>query len=651
MKLIIVESPTKAKTLERFLGEGYEVMATMGHIKDLPKSKLGVDIEHDFTPTFEVVAKKTDTIKKIKLLAKKAEIVYLAPDPDREGEAIASHVSDVLVNSKNNKLRRVTFHEITKSAVEEAINKAGEIDRDLVDAQTARRVLDRLVGYKVSPMLWRKVRIGLSAGRVQTVVVRLIVEREREIEAFKPVEYWEIWANLSEIDYQLTKIDGKKAEVKNKSQAESIVADLEKSDYVVTNVKKREVVKRPYPPFTTSTMTQAAARLWGWSAKRTMSVAQKLYEEGLITYHRTDSFNLNREAVDRARQFIDREYGSKYVPEHPNFYKNRSKSVQEAHEAIRPTGLNSKLEIRNSKYADDEQKLYGLIWKRFMACQMTPAVYAETGIDVGAGIYTLHAVGTVMKFDGWRKLYVKDIEEIILPDLAVGQKLDLVKVISQQKFTEPPPRYNEASLIKTLEKLGIGRPSTYAPTINTIQLRNYVEKKDRNFAPTAIGIAVNDFLLTNFADIFEYGFTAHMEDDLDNIANGKLAWVMAIREFYTPLSKILSHVEKTAERVKIATEKLDRKCPECKEGGLIIRTGRFGKFISCDQFPECKYTEKIVTKVEGMKCPECQKGDVILKTTKRKRKFYGCSRYPDCKFASWSKPDVLESKKQDARKI
>jgi len=647
MKLIIVESPTKAKTLGRFLGEGFEVVATMGHIKDLPKSKLGVDVEHDFAPTFETVVKKISTIKKIANLAKKADGIYLASDPDREGEAIASHVADVFRNLKlkikNLKLRRVTFHEITKEAVEEAIKNAGEIDNDLVDAQTARRVLDRLVGYKVSPMLWRKVRIGLSAGRVQTVTVRLIVEREREIEAFAPVEYWEIFVDLvptsedgirqpSEegIRFQLTKIEGKKAEVKNKSEAESIVGDLEKSDYAVTNVKKREVIKRPYPPFTTSTMTQAAARLWGWSAKRTMSVAQGLYEEGLITYHRTDSFNLNKEAVSNVRQFIGKEYGEKYLPVHPNFYKNRAKSAQEAHEAIRPTDVGKKVE---------GNRLYELIWKRFVACQMAPAVYAETSVDVTADKYTLHAVGTVMRFDGWRKLYVKEADEVILPDLAVGEKLELIKVDSQQKFTEPPARYNEASLIKTLEKLGIGRPSTYAPTINTIQVRNYVEKIDRAFKPTAIGIAVNDFLLTNFADIFEYGFTAHMEDDLDSIANGKLKWVPVIREFYTPLAKILARVEKTAERVKIATEKLDRTCPQCKEGGLIIRTGRFGKFISCDRFPECKYTEKIVTKVEGMKCPECQKGDIIFKTTKKRRKFYGCSRYPDCKFASWTKPE------------
>jgi len=650
MKLIIVESPTKAKTLGRFLGEGYEVVATMGHIKDLPKSKLGVDVEHDFAPTFETVAKKTETIKKITTLAKKAEIIYLASDPDREGEAIAQHVLDVINAKKANakKIKRISFHEITKEAVEKAIKNAGEIDNDLVDAQTARRVLDRLVGYKVSPMLWRKVRIGLSAGRVQTVAVRLIVEREREIEVFNPVEYWEIFADLLPTSrFQLTKIDGKKAEINDQESADWVVADLEKSNYQVSDVKKREVVKRPYPPYTTSTMTQAAARLFGWSAKRTMSVAQGLYEEGAITYHRTDSFNLSKEAVNNARQYIGKEYGEKYLPEHPNFYKNRAKNAQEAHEAIRPTDVGKKVE---------GNKLYDLIWKRFVSCQMAPAVYAETAVDVTANKYLLHVAGSVMKFDGWRKLYeeAEPTSEVGLRlrrtsevDFTVGQKLDLVKVISSQKFTEPPARYNEASLIKTLEKLGIGRPSTYAPTINTIQLRNYVEKIDRVFEPTAIGIAVNDFLLGNFPSIFEYGFTAHMEDDLDAIANGKLEWVPVIREFYTPLAKILTRVEKTAERVKIATEKLDRQCPQCKGGGLIIRTGRFGKFISCDQFPECKYTEKIVTKVDGMKCPECQKGDVILKITKRKRKFYGCSRYPDCKFASWTKPILTLDQKGD----
>ncbi len=652
MQLIIVESPTKAKTLGKFLGDKFVVDATAGHIKDLPKSKLGIDIENNFKPDFDDIPKKADVIKKLKSEGKRASQIYLATDPDREGEAIAEHVAEILKASS--KIKRIVFHEITKEAVEEAIKNPRDIDNHLVDAQIGRRVLDRLVGYKLSPLLWKKVRRGLSAGRVQSVVVRLIVEKEREIEAFKSDEYWQIFSKvkneekgIKEFDVELAKVKGKVVEVKNKKDADEIITALKGANYKVSDVRKREVTKNPFPPFTTSTMTQAGARVFGWSSKRTMSVAQKLYEEGLITYHRTDSFNLSIPAVEKARKFIEKEYGKEYLPSSPRIYKTTSKSAQEAHEAIRPTGLNFKLEATEDKFFGDQEKLYQLIWSRFIACQMNPSVYDETVIDVEAspGDYLLRASGQVMKFDGWRRVIPAklDIEGVVvLPEVTKDLKLDLVKTWGDQKFTQPPARYNEASLIKTLEKLGIGRPSTYAPTISTIQIRNYVEKDMGRFKPTTIGIAVNDFLIGNFPDVFEYAFTAEMEDGLDKIADGKLDWEKTIKTFYTPFEKKLGSVEKNSKRVKIEVEKLGRKCPDCKDGELVIRTGRFGKFISCSLFPECKHTEKYLEKV-GVKCPDCKEGEVIVKKTSKGRKFFGCSRYPDCKYASWRNPKKEET--------
>ncbi|HET7099137.1 MAG TPA: type I DNA topoisomerase [Patescibacteria group bacterium] len=658
MNLIIVESPTKAKTLGKFLGSGYDVEATMGHIKDLPKSTLGVDIEHNFKPDYVDVVKRKDTIALLKKKAKSATQIFLASDPDREGEAISAHVKEILGTTK--KIERISFHEITKEAVEEAIAHPRPIDTNLVDAQTARRVLDRLVGYKLSPLLWKKVRVGLSAGRVQSVAVRLIVEKEREIEKFKAEEYWEIYVIVKS-----EKVKGKgeftvqliKQEVKNKKSADEIIADLEKAEYKVGDVKKRQVTKNPYAPFTTSTMTQAAARVMGWSSKKTMSVAQGLYEEGLITYHRTDSLNLSAQAIEKARGYILKNLGKEYLPVAPRIYKTTSKVAQEAHEAIRPTDVTAKFETSNVKFADEAERLYDLIWRRFIACQMTSSVYDETTIDVLAGSYLLRASGQIMKFDGWRKIMpianrpqttavdgsqsTEDIA-IILPEVVKDEKLSKEKVWGDQKFTQPPARFNEASLIKTLEKLGIGRPSTYAPTISVIQIRSYVEKNDsKQFVPTTVGIAVNDFLMTNFPDTFDYSFTAGMEDRLDEVANGKLKWENEIAAFWKPFDKKLIDVEKNAKRVKIEVEKLGIKCPDCKDGELVIRTGRFGKFISCSLFPECKHTEKYLEKV-GVKCPDCKEGDVIVKKTGKGRKFFGCSRYPDCKFASWQSPKKEE---------
>lgn len=650
MQLIIVESPTKARTLGRFLGGDYIVEATAGHIKDLPKSQLGIDVEDNFKPEFIEIPKKKDIIKKLKDDGKKAKVIYLATDPDREGEAIAENVAEILRASS--KTKRIAFHEITKEAVEEAIANPRDIDKNLVDAQIARRVLDRLVGYKLSPLLWKKVRRGLSAGRVQSVAVRLIVEREREIKAFKADEYWEIFSkvkNTGEFVVQLVKIDGKTAGIKNKTEADKILADLKKADYKVSDIRKKEVSKNPYPPFTTSTMTQAGARIYGWSSKRTMSVAQKLYEEGLITYHRTDSFNLSKQAIESVRKFIGKEYGESYLPMQPKYYKTTSKVAQEAHEAIRPTNINTRVLESSGKWGHDEDTLYKLIWARFVACQMNPSMYDETSIDVEAmpGDYLLRASGQIMKFDGWRKVIPAKMDEseiVKLPDVSKDESLKLIKTWGDQKFTQPPARFNEASLIKTLEKLGIGRPSTYAPTISTIQLRNYVEKDQGKFLPTSVGEAVNDFLIKNFPDVFEYKFTAEMEDGLDKVANGESKWNGIIKDFYKPFEGKVKTVDKEGKRVKIEVQKLGRKCPECHEGELVIRLGRFGKFISCSRFPDCKYTEKYIEKV-GMKCPECKVGDVIVKKTGKGRNFFGCSRYPECKWASWRSPKKEKEEK------
>jgi DNA topoisomerase-1 len=675
-----VESPTKANTLSRFLGSGYEVEATRGHIKDLPKSKLGVDVEHDFKPEYLEVPKQKLVIENLKKISKNAENVFLASDPDREGEAIAQHIKEVIGGNK--KVKRIVFHEITKEAVEEAIKNPRDIDENLVNAQISRRVLDRLVGYNLSPLLWRKVRRGLSAGRVQSVALRLIVEREREIGNFNPEEYWEIYckvkikepkvknvsrsSKVEEFAVQLTRINGKKAEIHDGKAAKEIVGDLEKSDYTIFDVSKREVRKYPYPPYTTSTMSQAGANVFGWTSRKTMQIAQRLYEQGLITYHRTDSTNISNQAVIKLRSYIEKKYGLKYVPEKPRFYKIKSKVVQEAHEAIRPTELDGRL-IQSAKFGDDEKRLYELIWKRFVACQMSESVYDETTITViakgkrqGTKTYELRVSGRVMKFDGWRAVYggeakpgVSDSRrtlnskdsifktedgEVILPDVKKGEMLQLVKVDSLRKFTSPPPRYNEASLIKILEKIGIGRPSTYAPIISTIRTRSYVEKNDGKFFPTNVGIAVNDFIFKNFPEIVDYSFTADMEDKLDDIANGKKDWVKIMKAFWKPFHKKLEDVGENAGRVRIETEKLNKKCPECEDGELVIRIGRFGKFISCSRFPDCKYTEKYVQKVD-MKCPDCKTGDVIIKKTKAGRSFYGCSRYPGCKWASWKKPE------------
>ncbi len=656
MNLIIVESPTKARTLSKFVGEDYLIKASMGHVKDLPKSVLGVDIENNFEPDFQIIKKKEKVVKEIIKSAKsiKDGLIFIATDPDREGEAIASHIAEIILEKakdREGRIKRITFHEITKEAILESLKKPGEINKNLVYAQIARRVLDRLVGYKLSPLLWKKVRRGLSAGRVQTVAVRLIVEREREIESFEPEEYWEIFAVFSkkqeggsgDFKAKLVKVNGSKVEISSREQADSLIEKIKKSSFLISEVAKREVRKKPPAPFTTSTMTQRAANLYYWTSKRTMTVAQRLYEKGLITYHRTDSVNIAQTALQKVRDFIEGELGKKYLSPSPRVFKKKVKSAQEAHEAIRPTDVFLKPYSKDLNLEPDLHRLYDLIWKRFVACQMADAVYDETKVDIeglnGSDKFNFLLSGLKLKFDGWLSVYSsksKD-EEVFIPDLSKGYMVFLIEPEAIQNFTQPPSRYNEASLIKTLEKLGIGRPSTYAPIISTILLRNYVEKKDGRFYPTKVGIAVNDFLIPNFKDTFDYGFTAKMEEGLDEVAKGKREWHELISGFWGPFNNLLSKVEMNSERVKIETESTGRICPVCEKGELVVRIGRFGKFISCSNFPECKYREKYVERV-GISCPECQKGEIIVKKTGKGKKFYGCSRYPDCKWASWKLP-------------
>lgn len=664
MKLIIVESPTKAKTLSRFLGNEYSVTASMGHVRDLPSNKMNIDVKDDFKPSYGVVEDKLEVVDKISKMAKKAETIYLAMDPDREGEAIAYHMRYVLKDKLDKKMdfKRISFHQITKEAVKEAIKHAGRVNLKLVDAQQARRILDRLVGYSLSPVLWKKVRRGLSAGRVQSVALRLVVEREREIEAFKEKEYWEVavevakkkeagmfWVDLMAIDGKKL-VEGKNDErvflLASKDKAMPVVADLKRANYSVERVEKRERKRRPKPPYTTSTLQQAAATRLSWTAKRTMRVAQSLYENGLITYHRTDSTHLAGEAVAAARKLIGEEYGADFVPSEPRFYKTKSKSAQEAHEAIRPTRARVKPAEVDGDTDAAGKKLYGMVWRRFVACQMVDAVEDATTIDVtarGKRKYGLRATGSVIKFDGWRKVYGRRNvdEEAVLPEVEEKEELKYKDLKHEQKFTQPPPRFNDASLVKTLEQLGIGRPSTYAPTIGTLIGRGYMERKDRQFVPSPVGTTVTDFLSGNFKEIMDYGFTAEMEDDLDKIAEGKREWVPMMREFWRPFHKLVDEVTEKAKRVQVPAEETGRACPECgrkEKGREVIRIGRFGKFLSCSRFPDCKYTDKYQEKVGRLKCEKCKEGDVVVKRTRKGRTFFGCSRYPECDWASWTDP-------------
>jgi DNA topoisomerase-1 len=707
--LVIVESPAKAKTIAKYLGKNYTVKASVGHIMDLPKSKLGVDIENDFEPKYIVIKGKAPVVKELKSAAKKADRILLATDPDREGEAIAAHVAEVISGSiKDAEVYRVLFNEITKKAILLAIEHPGKVDVNKVDAQQARRVLDRLVGYQISPILWKKVQRGLSAGRVQSVALRLICEREEEIKAFVPEEFWSLTALLEgesppQFEAKLIKRDEEKLRVKNNEEAQKILADLQGRPYSVAKVEKKERRRNPVPPFTTSKLQQEAGRKLGFTAKRTMGIAQSLYEGvdvgkegtvGLITYMRTDSTRVGKEAQDEARELIAGKYGKDYLPEKPPVYAS-AKSAQEAHEAIRPTSVMREPDVIKEYLENDQYKLYKLIWNRFMASQMNPAVIDQTSVDIKAGKYTFRATGSVVKFPGFMAVYmeekpedqVSDDEngEAVLPPLTEGEALTLIKLDPKQHFTQPPPRFSEALLVKTLEEKGIGRPSTYAAIISTIQDRHYVQKVENKFRPTELGVLVSDLLVNHFPVVMDVAFTARMEEELDKIEEGQMRWVEAVKDFYKPFSESLekAHAEMkdfkseqtptdiTCEKcgkpmvikwgrngqflacsgypdckntkpfvrkengeVEAAPEETtDEKCPKCGSP-MVIKRGRFGKFLACSRYPECNHTQGMST---GVTCPD-DGGNIVERRSRFGKVFYSCSNYPACKFAIWYKP-------------
>lgn len=708
-KLVIVESPTKAKTLGKFLGSNYSVAASVGHIRDLPKSSLGVDVDHDFTPVYEIPDTKEKVVSKLISKVKKASEVYLATDLDREGEAIAWHLAHVL-NLNLAKTPRVVFHEITKSAIKAAFEKPRCLNQKLVDAQQARRVLDRLVGYKLSPLLWKKIRYGLSAGRVQSIALRFIVEREKERDNFKSSPYWTVSTLLSKngstFSATIISKDSKlfssaqtlhlfagnytvsNSSLTSKKDVNAVLTDLRNEKFIVSKVTKKEVAKSAPAPFITSSLQRTSATSFGLSSRKTMRLAQQLYEKGLITYHRTDSVFLSKSFTEKARAYAKKKYGSQYVPASANAFKTKAKSAQEAHEAIRPTKV---VETPSEKLTPDQQKLYSLIFKRTVASQLTPAIHFRVSVDISAGSYQLRASGSSVKFDGWMCIYDRGDVGSFLPDLQKGDVLELVDITGQEHATKAPPRYTEASLIKVLEEYAIGRPSTYSSIMSTVQSRLYVYKDGQAFVPTDTGFVVSNLLAEHFPNIVDIGFTASMEAKLDDVAEGKLKWVPLVRDFYTPFEKTLQKKDAELRKDQITTlGATDKKCPDCGKP-LVIKLGKYGKFLSCTGFPECKYGEPLVegsggegTGVEvdesqlgkcpeckselkykqgrfgafigcsgypkckftkpylekiGMKCPECGEGEVVVKRTKRKRIFFGCSRYPECKYTSWKKPE------------
>ncbi len=656
-KLIIVESPAKANTIKKFLGGSTKVVASMGHIRDLPKSKMGIDIEHDFEPEYINIRGKGDLIKSLKKEAKQAKKIYIATDPDREGEAIAWHLAKILEDEKD-KIVRVTFNEITKTAVKKAIKEPRSIDSNLVDAQQARRVLDRIVGYKISPVLWKKVKRGLSAGRVQSVAVELIVDRENEIEKFIPEEYWNIYANLEdmktkkEFEAHFYGKDGKKLEIHSNDEVEEILKNIEGAKYIVNEVKKGEKKRTPAPPFTTSTMQQEASRKLGFTLKRTMSIAQGLYEGvripekgtvGLITYMRTDSTRISEEARSVAKTQIAKLYGENY---YENRYYRTKKDAQDAHEAIRPTYIDIEPDSIKDSLSNDQYKLYKLIYNRFLASQMAPAVYDTMNVNIKANDYDFKANGQVLKFKGFMTLYVEgtDKEEVeqegMLPELEENQEVKLKKLNPKQSFTEPPPRYTEASLVKALEEKGIGRPSTYSPTITTILERRYIEKEKKQLYPTELGKIVNKLLTENFSDVINVEFTAKIENEFDEIAEGNEPWKKMIREFYGSFEEEVEKVEKELEHVQIFEEISDVKCEKCGRM-MVYKYGRYGKFLACPGYPECKNTKPIIETID-VPCPKCG-SKVQIRKTRRGRKYYICENNPkSCDYISWNKPKVGE---------
>ena len=663
--LVIVESPAKARTLSKLLGGDYSLKASMGHVRDLPKSQLGVNIDQGFAPKYVVPREKRKVVLELKQAAKTASTVYLATDPDREGEAISWHLAQV---TKWNRIlyRRVIFHEITKAAIERAFNHPRSIDMQLVNAQQARRILDRLVGYKISPLLWRKVRRGLSAGRVQSVALRIIVDREREVEKFIPVEYWTIEAELAKEIPSAEKAtframligltDGTKLDIHSQEEANEICDELKQADYKVIKVSVKKVTRQPAPPFITSTLQQEAWRKLHFPAKLTMQVAQELYEGlpigdegtvGLITYMRTDSTRVARSAVAEAREFITSKYGSQFLPPHARSFATSVKRAQEAHEAIRPTKIWREPSLLKLHLTNAQFKLYQLIWKRMVASQMAAASFDNTTVDIQARRprsktdYLLRTSSSVNIFPGFMILYIEGKDEAgeekqapTLPQLEKGDRLELIELFPEQHFTQPPPRFTEATLIKTLEQWGIGRPSTYAPILSTIQERGYVARAGGSFQPTELGIVVNDLLNKYFPDIVDIEFTAHMEDELDKIANENKDWATVVQDFYIPFENSLKNAALLMEKVKFE-ELTDEICPKC-EKPLVIKFGRYGKFVACSGYPECKYTKPFLVKI-GVKCPQCG-GEIVERLSKKKRTFYGCSNYPDCRFITNLKP-------------
>jgi len=652
--LVIVESPAKAKTIGKFLGRRYTVKASMGHVRDLPRSQFGVDVEHDFVPKYITIRGKGETLKELRDAAKKSERILLATDPDREGEAIAWHLQELLKIDQGEKCR-VEFNEITKDSVQKAMKSPRDIDWSRVNAQQARRILDRLVGYNLSPLLWRKVKKGLSAGRVQSVAVRLICDREEEINAFVPEEYWSLTGlfrkqgNRADVEAKLAKYRNGKIKIGTREEMDRILGDLEGVAYSVADVRKKEKKRFPAPPFTTSTMQQEAYRKINFPARKTMQVAQQLYEGldigpegtvGLVTYIRTDSTRIAETAGKEAAEYILANYGAEYKPSALPQYQTKGRT-QNAHEAIRPTGVLREPDKIKQFLTRDQYKLYKLIWERYLASQMNPALIDTTTVDITAGEYLFRASGYVVKFTGFMKIYTEgrdngdNEEERSLPDLPAGTVLELKKLTPKQHFTQPPPRYTDATLVKALEENGIGRPSTYAPTVETIQKRGYVVREEKQFHPTELGFVVVEILKENFRDIIDIQFTAAMEDKLDRVEEGDENWVEVIRDFYSPFKETLKEAEKNIDVIEIEDEVSDEVCELCGRN-LVVKMGRYGRFLACPGFPDCRYTKPLLEGI-GVSCPDCG-GEVVLKRSKKGRKFYGCSNYPDCNFVTWDMP-------------
>lgn len=648
--LVIVESPAKAKTLKKFLGSNYKIEASMGHVRDFPKSEMGIDFEHDFEPKYITIRGKGELLAKLRKEVKNANKVYLATDPDREGEAISWHLLYALKLDKEKALR-ITFNEITKNAVKKSIKEARDIDMDLVDAQQARRTLDRIVGYKMSPLLWKKVKKGLSAGRVQSVALRLICDRDEEIENFVPQEYWTIQGDVKNKNGNKFKtkfygIKNKKTELHSKEEVQKVLEGIKDKDFTVDEVKKGTRTKNPAAPFTTSTLQQEASKILGFASNKTMRVAQQLYEGvdikgegtvGIVSYIRTDSVRISDEAYEDAKEYILSNFNENYMEKERKQYKVKGRS-QDAHEAIRPTYANRTPDSIKESLTGEQYKLYKLIWERFIASQMSSATYTTMSIKLSAGDYSFRSSGSVLKFDGYLAVYKKNEEkeeEVVMPEVQEGETITPIEIKEEQHFTQPPARYTEAMLIKTLEEIGVGRPSTYAPTITTITSRGYVTKENKVFYKTELGEIVNDIVKNNFENVINVDFTAEMEKQLDEVEEGKVGWKEVIREFYPPFEKMIEVAEEKIAEVEIEDEKTDIICENCGRN-MVIKYGRFGKFLACPGFPECRNTKPFYEDA-GVKCPECG-GKIYIKKTKKGRKYYGCENAPECEFMSWNKP-------------